>query len=169
MTGIFIMGKNYEFAKDGREIYDLREDKKHFHNYIKGKTVYAGRRTFDALPASVKKLPLCWKIYTRHPKEMEGTVEYFHSLERIPTVPDSGEAVCIGGAYLLSKLMEGGLLDRLVITKVYQEIPDADIYVPSNLIAAMCEPHALTSVEVLCREPIINAVVHTYEFPTNHK
>lgn len=141
MVAIFIIGKNGEFAKDGREIYDCPEDKKHFQNFIRGKLCVVGNRTYQTLPESVKRLAAVWYIYTsnEHVDAINQTAEknivYFNDMSLLTAIEKMTDEVrltswiCIGGAKLIEDLVDYDLIHRMIVTEVNKDFLDADTYI----------------------------------------
>lgn len=152
MTGIFIIGKNGEFAQNEREIANIKEDKQYFYKCIQGKRVYVGRKTFRTLPTSVLNLPATWCIYNRDYQDdwdflrnSTCKMHFFTDIEIVKRIEqyhqDNDEveqnAICIGGAKLIEELVRSGCIHRLDVTVVMNTFPNADVILSPEVFERM--------------------------------
>lgn len=126
---IAAIGKNNELGKKNALLWNMPTDTKYFRDTTKGHTVIMGQKTFESMGG--KPLPNRRNIVVTRNKEFkhEG-VEVSHSLEEtMESFKNTSEEVfVIGGGEVYKQTIAGA--NRLYITHVDGEFPDADAYFP---------------------------------------
>ena len=137
---ISAIGKNNEIGKKNALLWDLPLDMKHFRETTKGHTVIMGQRTFESLGNSPKgelgrPLPnrrniiiTLDKNFTREGVEIVHSPEELNDLLKNSGKPDE-ESFIIGGGQIYKLFIDKA--DKLYITHVDVEFPDADTYFPN--------------------------------------
>jgi len=125
---IVAVGKNNEIGEGNRLLWHLPAELKHFKEITTGHTIIMGRKTFESLP----KGPLPNRrniVISRNPElKIEGA-EVYSSLELalLKTINDD-EVFIIGGAQIYRQTFPDA--DKLYLTKVHAEFPQADTFFP---------------------------------------
>jgi dihydrofolate reductase len=126
---IAAIGKNNELGGNNTLLWRLSDDLKLFKQLTMGHCIIMGRKTFEsigkALPGRVNIVVTTGKI------EVEGVyraIDLNHAVELARETGDD-EAFIIGGGQIFSYAID--LADKLYITEVDAEFPEADIFLPS--------------------------------------
>lgn len=123
---IVAVAENNAIGKAGDLLCHLSSDLKHFKAVTSGHTVIMGRKTFDSLPKGA--LPNRRNIViTRNTAFVAEKVEVAHSLEEALNMAD-GNAFIIGGEQIYRLALP--LAEKLFITEIHAEFPDADTFFP---------------------------------------
>jgi len=126
---IAAIGKNNELGKKNDLLWNLPIDMKHFRETTRGHTVVMGQKTFESIG---HPLPSRRNIVLTQDNNLkiEG-VEIFNSLESLEAefLKESSEEVFIIGGGMIYKLFIDKA-DKLYITHVDAEFPDAEIFFP---------------------------------------
>lgn len=125
---ISAIGKNNEIGKQNWLLWDMPADMQHFRDTTRGKTVIMGQKTFESIG---KPLPNRRNIVATLDKNFKAEgVEITHDLAK--TIQDfkksPEETFVIGGAMIYKLTINDA--DRLYITHVDGEFPDADTFFP---------------------------------------
>lgn len=126
---IAAIGKNNELGGNNTLLWRLSDDLKLFKQLTMGHCIIMGRKTFEsigkALPGRVNIVVTTGQI------EVEGVyraIDLNHAVELARETGDE-EAFIIGGGQIYSYAID--LADKLYITEVDAEFPEADIFIPS--------------------------------------
>lgn len=126
---IAAIGKNNELGGNNSLLWRLSDDLKLFKQLTMGHCIIMGRKTFEsigkALPGRVNIVVTTGQI------EVEGVyraIDLNHAVELARETGDD-EAFIIGGGQIFSYAID--LADKLYITEVDAEFPEADIFLPS--------------------------------------
>ncbi len=126
---IAAIGKNNELGGNNTLLWRLSDDLKLFKQLTMGHCIIMGRKTFEsigkALPGRVNIVVTTGQI------EVEGVyraIDLNHAVELARETGDE-EAFIIGGGQIYSYAID--LADKLYITEVDAEFPEADIFLPS--------------------------------------
>ena len=126
---IAAIGKNNELGGNNTLLWRLSDDLKLFKQLTMGHCIIMGRKTFEsigkALPGRVNIVVTTGQI------EVEGVyraIDLNHAVELARETGDE-EAFIIGGGQIYSYAID--LADKLYITEVDAEFPEADIILPS--------------------------------------
>lgn len=112
----------------GDQPFHISEDFRHFKRLTLGHPVIMGRKTFEALPKGA--LPGRRNIViTRNGDYKPAGAETAPSLEAALEMTRGGEAFVIGGGHVYGAAID--LVDKLYITEVDAEVPDADTFFPA--------------------------------------
>jgi dihydrofolate reductase len=128
---IAAIGKNNELGKKNKLLWDLPADMKHFRDTTKGCTVIMGQKTFESIG---NPLPNRRNIVlTQDDSFQPQGVEIAHSLDELfklleKTLNKDKEIFIIGGGQIYKLFIEKA--DKLYITHVNAEFPDADTFFP---------------------------------------
>ncbi|MDR0427530.1 MAG: dihydrofolate reductase [Dysgonamonadaceae bacterium] len=125
---IVVTGKNNEIGRNNHLLVHLPADLKHFKEITSGHTVIMGRKTFDSLPKG--PLPNRKNIVISRDKELkiEGATVYSSLDLALIKCRDEEEIFIIGGAQIYKQAYPDA--DKLYLTKVHAEFPDADTFFP---------------------------------------
>jgi dihydrofolate reductase len=136
---ISAIGRNNEIGKKNALLWDLPRDMKHFRETTEGHTVIMGQKTFESLGQDSegkpgRPLPNRRNIVITLDNNFlfEG-VEVVHSPDELinllkNTEKEDSECFVIGGGQIYRLFINEA--DRLYITYVDVEFPDADAYFP---------------------------------------
>lgn len=126
---IAAIGKNNELGKKNTLLWNMPTDMQHFRDTTRGRTVIMGQKTFESMGS--KPLPNRRNIVVTKDKEFKAEgVEISYSLEEtMASFGNTNEEVFVtGGGQIYKQTIAGA--DRLYITHVNAEFPDADTYFP---------------------------------------
>ena len=135
---ISAIGKNNEIGMKNELLWNLPIDMKHFRKTTSGYPVIMGQKTFESLGTTDgvlgRPLPNRRNIVLTLDKEFKrGDCEVVYSIEELEgilkeTIEDDEEAFIIGGGQIYKLFIDKA--DRLYITHVDREFPDADTFFP---------------------------------------
>lgn len=127
ITLIAAMARDRAIGRAGTMPWHLPEDLRHFRARTWGKPILMGRRTY----ASIGR-PLPGRrnlVLTRDPAALPPGVEGFRSLEEaLRASAGAEELMVIGGGEIYRALLP--IADRLVLTEIDLQVPDADTWFP---------------------------------------
>ena len=116
--------KNLAIGKDNTLVWRQSADLKRFKELTTGHTVVMGRKTYDSIG---KPLPNRRNIViTRQDIKIDG-VEIINSIDDIKNIKE--DIFIIGGGEIYNQAIEK--VDRMYITEVDAEFPNADTYFPA--------------------------------------
>lgn len=126
---IAAVAKDGGLGKNGRLLFNIRQDMAHFKALTTGKTVIMGRETLDSLPNG-RPLPNRRNlVLTRNRDFSREGVEAFHNVDSLlAALGDGEEAWVMGGAEIYRLFLP--LCHVLELTEV-DEIRDANRYFPN--------------------------------------
>ncbi len=129
ISTIVAMGNNREIGRDNDIPWYLPEDLKYFKKKTLNRPIIMGRKCFQSIGRPLPKRTNI--IITRNPYYIVSNAFVTHSLPEALDIAQQNEEEEIfiiggGGIYDLSK----ELWDRMYITEVDIDIPDADIFFP---------------------------------------
>ncbi len=124
---ISAIGKNNEIGKKNGLLWNLPLDMKHFREITSGHPIIMGQKTFESIG---RPLPNRRNIVLTLDKGFSHDgVEIAHSPAKLDTLLDKNiENFIIGGGMVYKLFIEKA--DKLYITHVNAEFPDADTYFP---------------------------------------
>jgi dihydrofolate reductase len=126
---IVAIGNKNEIGKGNQLLCHLPADLKHFKEITLGHTVIMGRKTFESLPKGL--LPNRRNIVISRNKDLkiEGA-EVYSSLDYalLKTINEE-EVFIIGGAQMYKQAFPD--VDKLYLTKIHADFPDADTFFPT--------------------------------------
>lgn len=125
---IVARGKNNEIGKDNDLLWHLSADLKFFKATTMGKSIIMGRKTFQSLPKALpgrKNIVLSSDINFNAP----GAVVVTNIADALKE-SETDEVFVIGGASIYKAFFPKA--DKLYITEVDFEAPDADVYFPET-------------------------------------
>lgn len=134
-TGLFMIisiivaiGKNNEIGKANNMLWHLPAELKRFKEITTGHAIVMGRNTFNSLP----KGPLPNRknvILTRNSGfSSEGCLIYSSLDQAFVNLLDDEEVFIIGGGDVYQQVLP--IADKLYITKVHADFPEADTFFP---------------------------------------
>ncbi len=126
---IAAIGKNNELGKKNALLWNMPTDTKFFRDTTAGHTVIMGQKTLESMGG--KPLPKRRNIVVTRNKDFKAEgVEISNSLEdTMASFKNTDEEVfVVGGGEIYKQTINGA--DRLYITHVDGEFPDADAYFP---------------------------------------
>ena len=125
---IVAIGKNNEIGGGNDLLWHLPAELKHFKEITTGHTIIMGRKTFESLP----KGPLPNRrniVVSRNPGlKIEGAEVYASLDHALLKVMDEEKVFIIGGAQIYRQSFPDA--DKLYLTKVHAEFPQADTFFP---------------------------------------
>ena len=125
---IVAIGKNNEIGGGNNLLWHLPAELKHFKEITTGHTIIMGRKTFESLP----KGPLPNRrniVISRNPGlKIEGAEVYASLDHALLKVMDEEKVFIIGGAQIYRQSFPDA--DKLYLTKVHAEFPQADTFFP---------------------------------------
>ncbi len=128
---IAAIGKNRELGKNNRLLWHIPEDFKRFKDLTSGHVVIMGRKTYESLPEKFRPLPNRTNIIvTRDVGYKIKDAIVCHSIEEAINLAKkkTSEIFIIGGAQIYDLGIK--YADRLYLTLVDKEYPDADAFFP---------------------------------------
>ncbi len=131
LSFIVAVSENNAIGRNNSLPWNLPEDMKFFKRTTLGKPVIMGRKTFESLG---KELPGRLNIVLSGKKELvvpEGVLLYDDINAAIEHLQNENfeEGFIIGGGKVFETTLE--LADRMYITRVHANIPDADAFFPA--------------------------------------
>lgn len=127
ITLIVARAKNGAIGRDGTIPWDLPEDMKFFQRETLGGAVVMGRNTWESLP--VKPLPRRYNIVvSSNPTAADVVAPTVAEAIKLASVQGYLRIYGIGGAGIYEEML--GLANRLLISEVDVQVPDADTFFP---------------------------------------
>ena len=127
ITLIAAITRDRALGREGDMIFHISTDLKRFKTLTTGHPLVMGRRTFESFPNG----PLPGRrnlVVTRDAGYVRSGIETFRSLGAAIEACGDVEAMVIGGGQIYAQAMP--LADRLLITEIDAEAPDADTFFP---------------------------------------
>lgn len=128
---ISAIGKNRELGKENKLLWHIPKDLKRFRALTKGKIVVMGRKTFDSLPQKFKPLPYRTNVVITSNKNFKfpGVLVYYSLEKALKELKTKHQEIfIIGGASIYQQAIN--LADRIYLTIVEKDFPDADVFFP---------------------------------------
>lgn len=123
---IAAIGKNNELGRNNGLIWHFKEDMKFFRETTTGNTVLMGRKTFESLPHA---LPNRRNVVISSDENYTADgAEVFNSVDEALKATKEDNVFVIGGGMIYKELLP--LCDKLYITEIDAECPDADVWFP---------------------------------------
>lgn len=129
---ISAIGKNKEIGKANTLLWNLPADMKHFKDTTTGHPIIMGQKTFESIG---KPLPNRRNIVlTKDENFKQENIEIVYSIEELmellrKTTNEQDECFIIGGGQIYKLFIDKA--DKLYITHVNAEFPDADTFFPA--------------------------------------
>ncbi len=132
---IAAIGRNREIGGtvDGKAdlLWHIPEDFKHFKKTTMGKPIIMGSTTYESIGSA---LPGRLNIVLSHDREYvaKGCI-VVHSLdEAVEIASEAGtdEIFIIGGGFVYKQALEIGMVDRMYLTLIDADFPQADVFFP---------------------------------------
>lgn len=128
LTLIAGRARNGAIGKNNTIPWDAPEDMAFFARETAGGAVIMGRRTWDSLPK--RPLPRRMNIVvTSHPLEGEAMTATLEEAPELARAAGQARIYGIGGQGIYEGLLP--MADRLLVTEVDLDIPDADAFFPA--------------------------------------
>lgn len=128
LTIIVAAGEDNSIGKDNDLIWHLSNDLKRFKELTNGHHIIMGRKTFESFP---NPLPNRTHVVITRQKnyEVPNGVIVVHNLDdAIDAVKNDSQPFIIGGGEIYEQSM--GLVDKIEITRVHANFPEADTFFP---------------------------------------
>lgn len=139
MTCIVCCGLNNEIGKDNKLLFNFPEDKRMFKSITMGMddeptAVIMGSKTFDSIG---KPLPFRYNIVLTRSDRYEG--KEYENTKFVSSIADALNTAIEKGVPYTNLFLIGGaqvykenlyLCDRVILTRVLKEAPDADAFFP---------------------------------------
>ncbi len=123
------IGKNNELGKDNTLLWHMPADLAYFKKTTSGKTVIMGRKTFESIGRPLpnrRNIVITRDInYKKEGAEIANSLEEAISMSKMPF---DTEVFIIGGAEIYKQAIN--IADKLYITKIEAEFPEADTFFP---------------------------------------
>ena len=133
-TIVVAKAKNDAIGKDNDLLWRLPDDFKFFKQVTLGNYVIMGRKTFDSLPGMLPDRKFVIVTRNKNYKAPEGH-HAVHSLEEAFELCGAKkqlkEVFIIGGGIIYKDALDKEMVDRMLITEVNVDIPEADTFFPS--------------------------------------
>lgn len=127
LTLIAAVAENNALGKDNKMMWHLPDDFKHFKSRTSGHHIIMGRKTFESFPSALPHRTSV--IITRQAEyKAEGCIVVGSLDEAIAVSPKNEEVFIIGGGEIYNQSIDRA--DKLDLTRVHAEFPDADAYFP---------------------------------------
>ena len=125
------VGRDGAIGRDNGLLWHLPGDLPRFKALTMGHAVIMGRKTWDSLPERFRPLPGRRNlVLSRQPGLQLAGAEVFRTLEDALAACAADDAVfVIGGAQIYTQALP--LADRLELTEVEADFPDADAFFPA--------------------------------------
>ncbi|MFZ2149902.1 MAG: dihydrofolate reductase [Minisyncoccia bacterium] len=125
---IAAIGKNYELGQKNALLWDMPADMKHFRDTTKGHTVIMGQKTFESIgkPLPNRRNIVVTRNDSFRAEGVEISMSLEDTLELFKDVPE--EVFVIGGGEIYKQSIDKA--DKLFITHVNKNFPDADTFFP---------------------------------------
>jgi len=124
---IVAIAENMAIGKDGNLLWHLPADMKHFKLMTTGHTVLMGRKTFESLPKGAlpnRRNIVLTRTFASYPE-----CETFQTIQKaIGSCSNDEQIFVIGGEQIYRQTIN--LADRLYVTLVHTNVPDADAFFP---------------------------------------
>ncbi len=130
---IAVIGKNRELGKDNHLLWHLPADLARFRSLTSGHPVIMGRKTFESIGRPLpNRTNIVITSHTTNVPNAPHTVVVVPSLDeaicKAKSAPGSEEIFVIGGGSVYAQAIDKA--DRLYLTVVDAEVPDADTFFP---------------------------------------
>ncbi|ALM48725.1 diacylglycerol kinase [Flavobacterium psychrophilum] len=127
LTLIAAVAENNALGKDNKMMWHLPDDFKHFKSRTSGHHIIMGRKTFESFPSALPNRTSV--IITRQSDyKADGCIVVGSLDEAIAVSPKDEEVFIIGGGEIYNQSIDRA--DKLDLTRVHAEFPDADAYFP---------------------------------------
>lgn len=127
LTLIAAVAENNALGKDNKMMWHLPDDFKHFKSRTSGHHIIMGRKTFESFPSALPNRTSV--IITRQANyKADGCIVVGSLDEAIAVSPKDEEVFIIGGGEIYNQSIDRA--DKLDLTRVHAEFPDADAYFP---------------------------------------
>lgn len=127
ITLIAAVAENNALGKDNKMMWHLPDDFKHFKTRTSGHHIIMGRKTFESFPSPLPNRTSV--IITRQSDyKADGCIIAGSLDEALKACPQDEEVFVIGGGEIYNQSINRA--DKLDITRVHAEFPDADAYFP---------------------------------------
>ncbi len=126
-TLIACIGKNNEIGKKGKLVFNIKEDMDFFRETTTGRPVVMGYNTWLSLPQKLKNRKNIVISY----ENVTGPDEVITDLDQFIKDHEhtKEELFIIGGGMIYQRFLPHA--DKLYLTEVNTEVPDADVYFPN--------------------------------------
>jgi dihydrofolate reductase len=149
VTIIAAVGHKGAIGAGGKLPWSIAEDMAHFKATTMGHAVVMGRKTWDSPPAKVRPLPGRFNVVLTRSADATREIESrpgIRAATRLRCALDACAAVhamgsvdrhvfIIGGAQVYAEALRSGVVDRMLITEVDVDVPEADAFFPRDWIA----------------------------------
>lgn len=129
---IAVVGKNLELGKAGSLVFDIPSDLEFFKTQTLGKTVVMGSTTFNSLPFKLPGRKHIVLSYDDNFNKDVTDVKVIYNKEDLFELCDELEKTediyIIGGGSIYKMFLDKA--DEIILTEVYAECKDADVYFP---------------------------------------
>ena len=134
ITIIAAVDDNGIIGQNGDIPWRIPEELEHFKKTTLGHVVIMGRKTWDSLPDGFKPLPERFNLIVSGSDHVDTGTEntvFFDSLETAIQFAESNcqSSFVIGGASIYRQVLDKGLADRILMSKVKGE-HEGDVYFP---------------------------------------
>lgn len=128
---ISAIGKNNEIGKANTLLWNLPLDMKHFKETTSGHTIIMGQKTFESIGRALPNRRNI--VLTKDEDFRKDGIEIVYSIDELmelleKTTSQDDECFIIGGGQIYKLFIDKA--DKLYITHVDEEFPDADTFFP---------------------------------------
>ena len=133
ITIIVAVTRDMAIGRGGDLLYHISDDLKRFKSLTMGHPIIMGRKTFESFPKGA--LPGRRNIVvTRNPSYTAPGIETAQSVEEAVRMCDGADCYIIGGGEIYRQAYP--IADRLELTLIDAECPDADTHFPDVDVSA---------------------------------
>ena len=129
VSSIVAIADDRAIGKDNDLLWHLSADMKHFKAITTGHTIIMGRRTFESLPKGGLPNRRNLVLTSATGKEFLNASACKSIEEALTLCHDEEEVFIIGGASIYNQSLD--IADKMYITRVHAEFPDADTHFPN--------------------------------------
>lgn len=138
MKAIVCVSENYAIGRNGDLLFHIKDDMKRFKNETVGCAVVMGKKTYDSLPEKFRPLPQRFNIVMSRSMKQEDFHDngalVAHSKDEVIQIlhekwGQTKYVFIIGGESIYRMFLDE--CDEVLLTKVHQEVLDADAFFPN--------------------------------------
>lgn len=132
---IVALTENNAIGRNNSLLFKLKRDLQHFKEVTSGNIVIMGRKTYESIGK-----PLPNRVNVVLTKDVNNIFDYNDDINIFTDLEDAIETMkntypekdvfIIGGGQIYKEALDNGLVDKLYITKIKKEVPDADTFFP---------------------------------------
>lgn len=126
---IVAISENYAIGKNGDLCFHIKDDLKRFKELTIGKPIIMGYNTFKSLPNGALPKRKNIVLYNKFDTSLKDVTVLFSLEDAIEYCNE--DVFIIGGGMLYKYAIENDLVDIMYITKIHENVEDADTFFPT--------------------------------------